>query len=304
MSGKRGKHTKRRPAADPAPGREARRAQFTRMRRSVVAIADMTGVGAAQPVEPDPPQFVSPSTSPPARDVLRIAGTGFTVYADGTDAVVLTAYHVVRPWVEEHQLAQDAGQLGALHPLEPLHVLREVSYVPAGPVVGMNYFRAAIIGIQWNEELDVAALLIADPAGRHGARLYPAPISQALPEDGDEVVICGFPLGHHLIFEEGHPSLALPSFSSGIVSAALPYSGARLSERRYFRLNAVVHRGNSGSPVFDLLSGDVVGVVATSLLGTGGPGIEQPLGFAGATYAAVAKRLIDAVLAMAREHRR
>jgi S1-C subfamily serine protease len=295
----RGKKGRNRPAVEPAPGRESRRSLFARMRRSVVAIADAPSVRLIKLVTPLRGGVAVTPHTPDMRDTIRIAGTGFTVYADGRFAVVLTAYHVIREWVNDRRLAQAAGQLATLDPFDSLHVLGEVRYLPVGREMQMDSFRARFEAVQFSESLDVAAILIRDPAGVQSARVYPAQISRSLPEDGDEVVICGFPLGHDLFLREVHPSFARPSFSAGIVSAALPYPNAPLESRHYFRLNAIVHRGNSGSPVFDLLSGEAVGVVATSLV-EGGHGIAQPIGFAGATYALVAQDLVSDVLALGR----
>ena len=293
----RGKKARNRPAPDPAPGRESRRARFDRMRQSVVAIADAPSQGVSRPPRTT---VADPLVGVPSMaDAIRIAGTGFTVYADGHYAVVLTAYHVVRDWITDRRLAHAAGRLASLDPFDSLHVLGERAYIAAGDDVAMDFFRSRFLAVQFSESLDVAALLVRDPGGVQGARMYPATIAGTLPEDGDEVVVCGFPLGHELFIREAHPSLARPSFSSGIVSAALPYPNAPLRGRRYFRLNAIVHRGNSGSPVFDALSGEVVGVVATSML-ENGRGIAQPLGFAGATYARAAQQLVDDLLVLAR----
>lgn len=76
--------------------------------------------------------------------------------------------------------------------------------------------------------------------------------------EGDEVGICGFPLG--LRIPKG-PELHqfTPIAQKGIVAAILPWAG--VPNPHAFQLDIAVNLGSSGSPVFNIETGEVVGIV-------------------------------------------
>jgi serine protease Do len=76
--------------------------------------------------------------------------------------------------------------------------------------------------------------------------------------EGDEVGICGFPSGLRL---PRGPELhqLTPIAQKGIVEAILPWSGA--PNPHAFQLDIAVNPGSSGSPVFNIETGDVIGIV-------------------------------------------
>jgi serine protease Do len=76
--------------------------------------------------------------------------------------------------------------------------------------------------------------------------------------EGDEVGTCGFPLGLRL--PKG-PELHqfTPITQKGIVAAILPWPG--VTNPHAFQLDIAVNPGSSGSPVFNIETGEVIGIV-------------------------------------------
>jgi serine protease Do len=76
--------------------------------------------------------------------------------------------------------------------------------------------------------------------------------------EGEEVGICGFPLGFRM--PKG-PELHqfTPIAQKGIVAAILPWSG--VPNPHAFQLDIAVNPGSSGSPVFNIETGEVIGIV-------------------------------------------
>jgi S1-C subfamily serine protease len=277
----------RRPIIDASPGRDQRRTVFDRIRRSVVGIA--RGRAGISPGQRDSMRDGEPVSYAPIGDVVEIVGSGF--FADEA-GVVLTAYHVVRDWLDDRSEAERAGHLHSLDPFE-LHVVGLIKFRgDSDGAIHNQFFRAPILGATVNPELDLAALLLPSPPRDPQQGVLPARLAEDLPENGDEIGVAGFPLGSHLLRMYKQAAL-LPSFSSGIVSSALPFPNAPAKLRQSMRLNVIVHQGNSGGPVFDIQSGDVIGIVSN---GVETKANRLPLGFAGATYAHHARPLIQSVL--------
>lgn len=94
-------------------------------------------------------------------------------------------------------------------------------------------------------------------------------------DEGDEVAICGFPLGTHLKEELGTVS---SSFTRGIISSIIPATGVPLQFLKGFQLDATATHGNSGGPVFLMESGKVIGVLTQGVRNPQGgvvPGIVK-----------------------------
>jgi S1-C subfamily serine protease len=118
--------------------------------------------------------------------------------------------------------------------------------------------------------------------------------------EGQEVLITGFPIGAVLgPFAATHRGMiaaitpiAIPQGNAGELSAAVV---RRLSGGSFpvFQLDATAYPGNSGSPIYDPLSGEVLGIVNMVLVkGTKEAALSQPSGI---TYAVPARHL-DALL--------
>ncbi len=102
----------------------------------------------------------------------------------------------------------------------------------------------------------------------HGVKLQPMKLGHAADvEEGREYAMTGFPIGMVLGLH--------PVTTKGIVSAITPIAIPALSDRQLnprmlghlgtpfevFQLDAIAYPGNSGSPLYDVDSGEVVGVV-------------------------------------------
>jgi len=89
--------------------------------------------------------------------------------------------------------------------------------------------------------------------------------------EGDEVGICGFPLGNYLYRQLG---TVTSSFSKGIVSSIIPNPNVSLKYLRGFQLNISATNGNSGGPVFSLSSGKVFGVLSSAPVNISGNAVQ------------------------------
>ena len=134
----------------------------------------------------------------------------------------------------------------------------------AGQVIG----NAVVIGADRDRDL---ALLRADsPIQGFHFRL-----SKRMPRLGDEVAALGFPLGLPLTVTRG---------SVSGLQRAIPIDG--VTRRRLVQTDAAVNQGNSGGPLLELRSGEVIGLVD---LGT-----TEANGIAFAVSADVAGPLLEA----------
>jgi len=94
-------------------------------------------------------------------------------------------------------------------------------------------------------------------------------------QEGEEVGVCGFPLG--LILPRGDELHQLtPIAQKGIISAILPYAG--IGNPHAFQLDIHVNPGSSGSPVFRVDSGEVIGIVFAAPQRAGHVRIPRPDG--------------------------
>jgi S1-C subfamily serine protease len=85
--------------------------------------------------------------------------------------------------------------------------------------------------------------------------------------EGDEIGVCGFPLGNHLFKQLG---TVTSSFTKGILSSIIPGPNIKLEYLRGFQLNVTATNGNSGGPVFSLGSGKAFGVLTLAVVHPGG----------------------------------
>jgi S1-C subfamily serine protease len=92
-------------------------------------------------------------------------------------------------------------------------------------------------------------------------------------QEGDEIGVCGFPLGNSLFEQLG---TVTSSFTKGILSSIIPGPNVGLDLLGGFQLNVTATNGNSGGPVFSLASGKVFGVLTLGVVHPAG-GIVQGL---------------------------
>ncbi|MFN0163553.1 MAG: S1C family serine protease [Burkholderiales bacterium] len=130
-------------------------------------------------------------------------------------------------------------------------------------------------------DVDLAVLRI------EGAPLAALPLAgDELPREGREIAFTGFPVGNVL----GVTPVTHRGIVSSIAPIAMPGATAQqLSERQVRRLragsfnilqlDATAYPGNSGSPVFDVRNGQVVGIINMVLVrGTREAALSSPTG--------------------------
>lgn len=180
------------------------------------------------------------SLQPTKLSPAMVIGSGFVV---GDGHHVVTSFHVIRP--------QDA-QAG------------QVFYVMSQNGAQVDRRNAKIVAV--NPSTDLAILLIDGPA------LPPVRLradAQMAPE-GTEIAITGFPIGVVLGFQptttrgivSAVPSNRTPEISSNGLSA----EAIRAPRFSIYQLDVLAYPGNSGGPVYDTASGEVLGVVAAGFI--------------------------------------
>src|ERR1700674_118426 len=86
----------------------------------------------------------------------------------------------------------------------------------------------------------------------------PSSLYSGVVREGDEVGICGFPLGLTLPGDNKMRQLTA-ILQRGIVAAVLPWTG--IPNPHAFQLDININGGSSGSPMFLADTGEIVGVV-------------------------------------------
>jgi S1-C subfamily serine protease len=246
-------------------------------RRLVAALLAAGLLPAAAGAQPAPgierikPSIVAVGTFQATRQPpFRFLGTGFAV-GDGT--LVATNAHVLP---------------AALEPGADPEVL--VALLPGADArsAARRLTRAAV-----DAERDVALLRLEGPA------LTPARLrDSASVAEGDSLLFTGFPIGGVLgLFPATHRAMiaaiapvALPSATSQQLDPKLV---RRLRETPFpiFQLDATAYPGNSGSPLYDPGTGEVVGILNMVFVkGTKEAALAQPSGI---SYAIPSRYLID-----------
>jgi S1-C subfamily serine protease len=200
------------------------------------------------------------------RHPFSIIGSGFCIDPSG---IVVTSRHVVDDFLGKPTLAQIKEPTGektasgaeVLPPIrfEDLYV---VFYSMLSPTQ-LSVLLAHVTHVICKTDHDLA-LLRVNPEGRQAPYSFPV-VQIAEPEEvneGDDVGICGFPLGVHLRDALG---TVTASFTKGIVSSVVPGPGIPRHLIRAFQLDAGAAPGNSGGPVFFWDSGRVFGALEAGL---------------------------------------
>lgn len=201
---------------------------------------------------------------------IRLLGTGFTV-ANGH--YVITNHHVIP---EKLDIEND-------------------EYLEVFSGIEANVRRYRVEVISFDDIHDLSLLRLVD------GRLEPIAIAKTDAKEGQRVAITGYPLGSLLGL--------YPITHEGIISAIkersfAAYNPGQLTAERIRRLrnrfkvyqvDANAYPGNSGSPLYDPVTLQVVGVVQSVAVRekTQQSAIESPTGF---TYA-VPSRFVSALLA-------
>jgi S1-C subfamily serine protease len=221
--------------------RSSRRELFARIRQSVVAVvsaSDQLAIGPA---------------------LLSVLGSAFVIDKTGT---ALTTKRVIQPWLEA--AAAHAALKGKGSPLPPQPKVLIAALIPSPKSGGLHlsFLLGVVSAIQASSVDDLAAIHFRPPPDHH---LTPLALSDHACEDGDEVVVCGFPMGFELSLDQAGGAALFPAFSQGIVSAAARLEDSPGNPGALFQLDAGISGGTSGGPVVDLQSGNVVGVLTEAV---------------------------------------
>jgi len=190
------------------------------------------------------------------------AGTGFFVSQQG---YVLTAAHVIRgaeKYAREKGATKVWFQVGIL--LDPssvpgINFLGSFSPVAATPVEVDDVHDVALLKLSANPFNGQLQSGIKTPQGILPLRVAVARLKPELPPEGRNVLISGYPLEiPTFVTQKG--MVASESFS--IVTIPVPGAIGRTRPEAVdsILLDAVVNPGNSGGPVYESDSGDVVGI--------------------------------------------
>ena len=254
--------------------RARRRDVFARVRASLVAIVDETpfirdlanrGLGP----------IAAGVSHPPER--LRVLATGVRLNERG---LIVTA---ARPFTALEERARQNPQVGRDEFVYLNYVAaRQTDTRGDGTAVRVDTVRARFTGAAAvREDLGLALLDSGDRVllDRLGTRpLVRAPSRCA---DGDEVGVCGFATDVDPGEMPAVESL-VPWFSTAIVSSSTGAQDVGTGGfDRHFRLHALLHQGYLGAPVFDVTTGEWIGLV-TDPGNVDGSG-ERPRGFVSCT---------------------
>lgn len=154
---------------------------------------------------------------------------------------------------------------------------------------------AKLLRVGYNE--DVALLGIGAPISGEGPIEREAlKLSDAACEEGDKVIVCGFPFGLRL--HKG--SEVTSSFATGRVSAIRPTSPCPPEYRSGIQLDFPVLPGASGGPVVSMDTGEAVGLIVSTTVvpvpKSTPDGQPVPVGFGHAVDAWILRQLVEGVV--------
>lgn len=202
---------------------------------------------------------------------FQLRGTGFIV---GNGQLVVTNAHVLP--------APAVGDAPAL-----VVQVRQAS--------GEWQMRSAV-SLESHPAHDLALLRMDGPPGT-AARLG----DSSTVREGDDLAFMGFPIGGVLGFSpvthratvSSITPAALPSPSAGRLSE-MAIRGLRNGTFNIFQLDATAYPGNSGGPLFDPETGDVLGVLNMVLIkGTRESALSQPSGISYAIPGVHVREMLD-----------
>ena len=181
-----------------------------------------------------------------------ILGSGFIVREDG---LIFTCDHVVKAieklvgigglprqeWPAEVMLFQNIPGKGmGIVPMEIKGVILTQLFKPKGGWYG--------------EDIPDIGIIRADFKGLPTMKMA----SEVVINEGDMVAVSGFPMGENVLIAPGWLHQITPTLQTGVVSAILPFP---CPSPHAFLLDVMCKGGSSGSPVFNIETGEVLGMV-------------------------------------------
>lgn len=186
----------------------------------------------------------------------KIIGTGFIVREDG---LIFTCDHVIKaikslPKTKEIPENEWSACVVIFH-----HV----------PDKGMIWFGMKILGVfeigkfkpgkaYYGEDIPDVGVIKVDYKGLPNIELK----SKLYIREGDTVAFSGFPMGEEVLLAPGWLHQISPTLQTGVVSSILPFP---CEIPHAFLLDIMAKGGSSGSPVFDIETGEVLGMVYAGL---------------------------------------
>jgi S1-C subfamily serine protease len=197
-----------------------------------------------------------------SEEPFTILGSGFCIDPSG---IVITCRHVVEAFMSktiDKQIAEAPPSKGpnGFRPVSPGNVVtpHAVFYDTARSSEHIFAIPAQTRNLIAKIDKDLAALqLLPHTSFPKGYPFLETEEFENISE-GDEIGVCGFPLGNYLFKQLG---TVTSSFTRGILSSIIPGPNVNLEHLDGFQLNVTATNGNSGGPVFSLASGKVFGVL-------------------------------------------
>lgn len=176
-------------------------------------------------------------------------GSGFVASGGSESGLIITNRHLVRAWEYNSESPGGSGRVTKIEVVLP-HQKRE------------DAVTAEIYKLGPANSPDVAILKFASSkAAVHGIDANIGNMNQ-----GDEVVVIGYPLGLDLM-ERTKDERIDPSLSTGIVSRV---------GQDFIQLNLRAYHGNSGGPVLDR-KGEVIGILTANVSGAQDIALATPI---------------------------
>lgn len=187
-----------------------------------------------------------------ATDFPRIIGTGFVIDSFG---IILTNNQVIEHF---NKLPKPEG----VSPLASVNVMLFVPDEGGIRLIGLDVWASATI--KTYNPYDSYFELYAPDLGLvfvnlDGLPAYPVRQRQGGIIEGMEIGTAGFPMGTGSMQYQGKDSIrqVSPFLQNGVISAIQPYP---VPNPYCFTINVMLQNGASGSPVFSIDSGEVIGI--------------------------------------------